>query len=75
MQSIASYKLDLRKIVMRGRQKRQESLLGHISLEQQVPGNHQVRDIRRVVDLSVEQMHDIFADLHSHNRRLSTPQA
>ena len=58
---------------MRGSQKRQESLFSYISLEQRVPENHPLRDIRKMVDQALEQMHDIFTDLYSHTGRPSIP--
>jgi len=58
---------------MRGSQKRQESLFSYISLEQRVPNKHPLRDIRKMVDRALEQMHDTFADLYSHTGRPSIP--
>ena len=58
---------------MRGSQKRQASLFSYISLEQRVPNKHPLRDIRKMVDRALEQMHDTFADLYSHTGRPSIP--
>jgi transposase len=53
--------------------KKQESLFGYISLEQRVPNKHPLRDIRKMVDRALEQMHDTFADLYSYTGRPSIP--
>lgn len=58
---------------MRGSQKRQESLFSYVSLEQRIPDNHPLRDIRKMVDLAFEQMHGHFSDLYSHTGRPSIP--
>ena len=58
---------------MRGSQKRQESLFSYVSLEQRIPDNHPLRDIKKMVDLAFEQMHGHFSDLYSHTGRPSIP--
>jgi transposase len=58
---------------MRGSQKRQASLFSYVSLEQRVPSSHPLRDIRKMVDKALEQMHDTFSDLYSHTGRPSIP--
>lgn len=53
--------------------KKQESLFSYISMEQRVPDNHPLRDIRKMVDRALTQMHDTFAKLYSHTGRPSIP--
>ena len=57
----------------RGNKKRQESLFSFISLEKRIPKNHPLRDIRKMVDHALDNMHDVFSDLFSHTGRPSIP--
>jgi len=56
---------------MRGSEKGQESFFSYISLEQRVGKSHPLREIRKMVDRALEQMHGDFANMYSHTGRPS----
>lgn len=58
---------------MRGSEETQEALFSYISLEQRIPNHHPLRDIRKMVDHALEEMHGYFAELYSHTGRPSIP--
>lgn len=58
---------------MRGNENKQATLFSYISLEQRIPDNHPLREIRKLVDQALEQMHGMFSDLYSHTGRPSIP--
>jgi len=60
-------------VKMRGRENNQDTLFSYISLRDRIPKKHPLREIKKMVDQALEQMHGGFSDLYSHTGRPSIP--
>jgi len=58
---------------MRGSENKQTTLFSYVSIEQRIPDNHPLREIRKLVDEALKQLHELFAGLYSHTGRPSIP--
>lgn len=58
---------------MRGSENTQTTLFSYVSIEQRIPDNHPLREIRKLVDSALKPLHALFADLYSHTGRPSIP--
>lgn len=60
-------------VKMRGRENNQDTLFSYIPLRDRIPKQHPLREIKKMVDQALEQMHGLFSDLYSHTGRPSIP--
>jgi transposase len=58
---------------MRGNENTQDPLFSYVSLEERVPADHPLRQIRRIADEALKEMDPVFQKVYSHTGRPSIP--
>src|SRR5712691_9760107 len=58
---------------MRGNEKQQDGMFSYVSMEERVPQDHPLRQIRRLVDQILANMSKRFDKLYAENGRPSIP--
>jgi transposase len=58
---------------MRGKQKTQEALFSYVNIEDRIPSNHPLREIKKIADTCLRTMSDVFDTLYSQTGRRSIP--
>lgn len=58
---------------MRGKQKTQQTLFSYVHIEDRIPANHPLREIKKIADTCLRAMSEIFDELYSQTGRPSIP--
>ena len=58
---------------MRGKKTDQNQMFSYISLDERIPARHPLRQIRKIVDVALSEMSDVFDDMYAAGGRPSIP--